>query len=394
MYFVFLLEISFDMLFALASSCFVLQCLQKLFFHLFFKKPAYPAIKNSLLLLFASVACLFLFPAGLLKFYFNAILTKFPALKSFPFGFFYPAIVLIWFSVACFFLLRQFVGWFSLQKTIKKAATQIQDPALAHSCAFFQNSIPPKVFELATVHSPGLFGWRKPIIVVPAGFIQNFTEQQRTMLYLHELSHLHRLNYPLYCVLNLLDAFFWLHLPLKQEFLRMRQSCELACDQQAIALSQQPPFAYAELLLSAFRRNNQIPTSFGTNGYQEAKLRMENIFSPRKKHFLPLLISAGLLLSIFYGCGISKAQPPAFASIRIEYTNSEIETVPILLAPSSSLDASISNHLSTIPQWKLDKIRKISVAETSFCWEGVFGDYTVIHAQNFTGSIASFCSSS
>ena len=121
--FMFLLEISFDMIFALAFCCFLLQCLQKLFFRIFFKKPPSPAIKSSFLLLLSSIACLFLFPAGLVKTFISALFLKVPSYERFPFHFLYPIIVLIWFFVTCFLLLRQVISWFSFVNCKSKLDT-------------------------------------------------------------------------------------------------------------------------------------------------------------------------------------------------------------------------------------------------------------------------------
>jgi tetratricopeptide (TPR) repeat protein len=115
----------------------------------------------------------------------------------------------------------------------------------------------PLLASSGSVGVPLIWGWLRPIIIVPGEFIEWPAARVRAVL-LHELAHLRRIDWPILLLGRVAAALYWFH-PLVW-FLerRVKQECERACDDIVVAYGTKPS-DYASHLLSIARRVSETP---------------------------------------------------------------------------------------------------------------------------------------
>ena len=92
----------------------------------------------------------------------------------------------------------------------------------------------PVIVESGDVTSPALFGLWRPRLILPAGFIHNFSTQELRFVFLHELAHLRRRDLALNWLVTVLQVIHWFNPLLWLGFARWRADRELACDALAL----------------------------------------------------------------------------------------------------------------------------------------------------------------
>lgn len=95
--------------------------------------------------------------------------------------------------------------------------------------------------------TPMTFGWRKPVIVLPADMLGD--EEALRMTLVHELVHIRRNDYALSWLVRLTACLFAIHPAVWLLQRRIEQERELACDAEVLASRYVAPRPYAELLL-------------------------------------------------------------------------------------------------------------------------------------------------
>lgn len=379
--FLFLLQLIFDLFFQLALFCGLLQMLRKIISLLYAQKSTIvPSVGGSLLLLAVAFLGVYLFPVRFVQGITTKVLQWIPnSVNEILIGI-YPSICVVWFSITLFFLVYKAKQWVALKKQVKMARKSSHDSAFSYSCAQYPRVKVPEVMELVGIQSPGLIGWRRPVIVIPVNFAKNYTESQRIMLYLHELAHIQQHDYPFYTILNFLGALCWMHIPIKNELSRMHQSCEIVADKKAVLLSNQTPITYGELLLATLRQNNQLPLAFSARSYREIKLRLNAIVSSPKVNVVPTLAAILLVLPLLFMGARPKNEQIAYTQIKIEYRNQQIKIVP-LEAMVKQEEQAVKDYLLYLPEAEYANITHISFGKTSFYREGLFGAYTILEAE-------------
>lgn len=163
---------------------------------------------------------------------------------------------------------------------------------------------PPKVLISNSIPIPITYGWKKPIILLPALAI-NWEKERLLQVLLHELVHIQRNDYLFNLLAIKVKALFWfnpLTYPLLQQF---RLNREWACDERVIALGTDK-FTYAKNLLAIAalgeaRQKSQLALSFTRSHSLVARIQRvlapkSGVDSPSRYRFVPTLIL--LLLSI------------------------------------------------------------------------------------------------
>jgi bla regulator protein BlaR1 len=92
----------------------------------------------------------------------------------------------------------------------------------------------PVVVESNAVTSPALCGFFRPRLLLPVGFVAQFTEAELRFVLLHELAHLKRRDLPLNWLVTLLQIVHWFNPLVWLGLLRWRTDREIACDALAI----------------------------------------------------------------------------------------------------------------------------------------------------------------
>jgi beta-lactamase regulating signal transducer with metallopeptidase domain len=99
---------------------------------------------------------------------------------------------------------------------------------------------------------PLTWGWRKPVILMPAG-TEGWTEEERSSALFHELSHVKRADFLVMLAVRASLAAFWWNPLCWVVYRELRKEQEIACDELVLRAGIKPS-TYAATLL-AFRRS-------------------------------------------------------------------------------------------------------------------------------------------
>ena len=132
---------------------------------------------------------------------------------------------------------------------------------------------------------PFTFGWREPVIVLPAQ-AEHWTEVRRTHVLAHEFAHVARYDWLTQSLARAVCAMYWFHPLVWLAAAAMRRESENACDDAAILATEGGPAAYAEDLFQMAcdcRDAGNTPASALTmwgNSKSQLEVRVKNILNP------------------------------------------------------------------------------------------------------------------
>ena len=131
---------------------------------------------------------------------------------------------------------------------------------------------------LAPVSTPLLWGWRRPVILLP-GESTRWSKERRHLALLHELAHLRRRDNWVALQVLAAQSVYWFHPLVWWHASRLKQQQELACDDHVLASGAEPSL-YAELLLD-ISRNPSAPALFcAMVHHSNLRGRIMNILHP------------------------------------------------------------------------------------------------------------------
>lgn len=116
-----------------------------------------------------------------------------------------PLLIVVWLSGAIIFSLRMAGGWW-YTSTLRSESSPLDSGwtnklnALAYTFGVKQWV---EIASSVSIHSPVVFGYFKPIILVPASMLTGLTPEQIETIFLHELAHIKRNDY----IVNLVQSF-------------------------------------------------------------------------------------------------------------------------------------------------------------------------------------------
>jgi len=140
---------------------------------------------------------------------------------------------------------------------------------------------------------PGVFGIRRPVLLLPAGITERLTSAQMEAIFAHELCHVRRRDNLAAAIHMLVEAIFWFHPLVWWLGARLVAERERACDEEVLQ-SGRDPQAYAEGILTVCKHYLESPLACaaGVTG-SDLKRRIEAIMTRRIGRELTL---AGKLL--------------------------------------------------------------------------------------------------
>jgi len=164
--------------------------------------------------------------------------------------------------------------------------------------------VPVTLVETAAVGSPSLFGFVRPRLLLPVGLTRSFSEEELRYVFLHELSHIKRLDILTGWLMTALQILHWFNPLVWLAFHRMRVDRELACDALALSYAKEEenqPYGRTIIkLLEGFGCSAWAPSLAGTvENKNQMKERISMIAKFRKTSRMPAL--AGVL---FIGLGL------------------------------------------------------------------------------------------
>jgi bla regulator protein blaR1 len=158
--------------------------------------------------------------------------------------------------------------------------------------------LPIRVMSSPARLEPGVFGIRKPVLLIPEGISERLTPAQFEAIITHELCHVRRRDNLAAAIHMVVEALFWFHPLVWWIEARLVEERERACDEEVLRMAADPQ-DYAEGILNVckFYLESPLVCVSGVTG-ADLKKRVESIMMNRDAYKLTfgrklLLVTAG-----------------------------------------------------------------------------------------------------
>jgi beta-lactamase regulating signal transducer with metallopeptidase domain len=178
-----------------------------------------------------------------------------------------------------------------------------------------------RLLESVRITTPGLFGWIRPVVMVPAGMLTNLPLNQVETILLHELYHLKRYDFLVNALQIVLEGLFFYNPAVWLISKTIQAEREHCCDDLVVGHCQ-TPLLYAKALYQISSRqhamNRLVPAAGGPNGSGLSRrvLRILNIDAMKSdirdhlQSFMVFIFGIAILLIINgFSNGISAMKP-------------------------------------------------------------------------------------
>jgi len=201
------------------------------------------------------------------------------------------AILGVWVSGFVAISLIRLRMWRRIRATVRASTrVEIRDAAIPASV---------QVRTASGLLEPGVVGFRRPILLLPAGIDAHLTPAQLRTVVAHELCHIKRRDNLTAAIHMIVEAVFWFHPLVWWIGSRLVEERERACDEDVLR-SVGDPRAYAEGILNVCKRyvDAQLACVSGVSG-ADLKKRIEAIMRNQDGDLLGagkklLLVAAGI----------------------------------------------------------------------------------------------------
>ena len=128
---------------------------------------------------------------------------------------------------------------------------------------------------------PGVFGIRRPVLLLPAGLLDHLTSSQLELILAHELCHVRRRDNLAAAVHMLVEALFWFHPLVWWIETRLVAERERACDEEVLRAARDPEdYAEGILKICSLCLESPLACVSGVTG-ADLKKRIEAIMANR-----------------------------------------------------------------------------------------------------------------
>lgn len=171
------------------------------------------------------------------------------------------------------------------------------------------------LLESTIVKTPVAFGYFKPVVMIPAGWLTNLPPDQVEALLLHELAHVLRSDFLVNFLLSIITILLFYHPAIHWLAARIRELREESCDDLAVA-GGADPVVFAECLLAIVNQKNIALTMNAASQSSHFSRRIQRLLAPPvTEHadrftLIPFITSFVLLVAVFF-TGVLQAQSPA-----------------------------------------------------------------------------------
>ena len=170
-------------------------------------------------------------------------------------------IILGWCAGFIVFAVRLVVGW-QLSWQLVKSAQEIITPGIA---TVFENvrerlglRKPIRLLAHASLDSPMVVGWLRPVVLLPISLITGFTTDQLTAILAHELAHIRRHDFVVNILQRCVESILFYHPAVWWLSKRIRVEREHCCDDIAVRVCGSRK-VYAEALIELERARQPRP---------------------------------------------------------------------------------------------------------------------------------------
>jgi uncharacterized protein (TIGR03435 family) len=209
------------------------------------------------------------------------------------------------------------VSWFRWWRHIR---------AVRRTATPLQLNLPIQVMSSAARLEPGVFGIRKPVLLLPEGITDRLTPPQLEAVIAHEMCHVRRQDNLTATIHMVVEAIFWFHPLVWWIRQRLVEERERACDEEVLREANDPRI-YAEGILNVCRFYLESPLVCvsGVTG-SNLKRRIEAIMANRTADSLTfgraLLLATAAVAAVAGPIAIGILYAPA------SHAQSQAETAP------------------------------------------------------------------
>jgi uncharacterized protein (TIGR03435 family) len=212
----------------------------------------------------------------------------------------------VWLAGALFVVLRWLWHWYSIRRTMRNAVNVATDFDI-------------RVLSVPSRMEPGIFGIVRPVLLVPAGMMDQLTPEQFEAIVAHERRHVACQDNLTATLHMCVEALFWFHPLVWWIGGRLMEERERDCD-EAVLRSGSRARDYAQGIVSVCRQYAESPLACaaGISG-ADLKKRVREIMSwrgslpvsPRRKAVLAAAAAVAVSLPFFIGMTRAQSLPPA-----------------------------------------------------------------------------------
>jgi len=175
----------------------------------------------------------------------------------------------------CYMFFSNLVFWISVGRErllVKKSILELLETCKSQMGIWMDL----RIIVTSKVKSPALFGFLRPVLLLPVGMSEKLSFEELRYVFLHELAHLKRYDILVAHFVSLVQILHWFNPLVWLAFYRMRSDRELACDALVLSkLSADEPKKYGRTIISLvelFYQNWYLPAMVGI---MEAKLQLK-----------------------------------------------------------------------------------------------------------------------
>jgi beta-lactamase regulating signal transducer with metallopeptidase domain len=196
---------------------------------------------------------------------------------------------LYWVGAAAM-LIRIVAGWLKLRALARRSRpwTDAADDVLQDACTRVGIRRPVKILVSGDLAVPVTWGVLRPSIALPRSAMC-WSRTERRAILVHELAHVCATDALIVLLANVMCALFWFHPGAWWLARRLRDECELACDDRVLAGGVRPS-DYAELLLrtsDSARLAAQRPLALALSRRGDLRRRLASIVDVQRDRRAP-----------------------------------------------------------------------------------------------------------
>jgi beta-lactamase regulating signal transducer with metallopeptidase domain len=258
-------------------------------------------------------------------------------------------IVVAWAAGVTAFSLRLITGWFlslRLIRSAKSAVPQLVEQLLGrvHDSLLASRRL-PRLLIGERVTGPVVFGWLRPVVLLPVSAVSGLTEEQLLAVLAHELAHVRRHDFLVNALQRGVESLLFYHPAVWWLSGRIRTEREHCCDDLAVSVCGDR-FGYAKALIELERmRSETLALAVSGTGSLTQRIRRMLGVEDRNRDWQPAM-AALLLLGICLVAGLGQGDPivaPAFAAVPPSPT-----LTPVLEEPAPRTTAPLETALGAL----------------------------------------------
>lgn len=218
-----------------------------------------------------------------------------------------PFVVYCWILGTLLASVRPGLGWLTVHKLKTSGSTPVPESVrqlLLETARRVGLSSRVDIIQSSLVTIPGVIGWLRPVILLPAGVVTGLSTQQLEAILAHELAHIRRHDYLINLLQTLLESVFFYHPAVWWVSHRIRLHREDCCDECAVSqVSDRVTYAGALLAVHDLRGRVPMPMLSAKGGSLHARIRrvvgQEELLSASSGWWIVFTL-AGLMIGAIY----------------------------------------------------------------------------------------------